>query len=205
MVVNGKLVNAVSNACRDFTKLGFVTAAIAGLQPAICSSALAADALEEVVVTARKRAESLQDIPATVQAFSETLIEDAGIERASDFLALTPNVMMLDIQDAGSAFLTIRGITSNSNTEQSVAVVYDGVLTTSPTALTQELFDIQQIEILKGPQGALADICWESKGFCGGQNFRDPQGPVTSIYSSRLCDRGFLRAVAIRARVVGTG
>ncbi|NIB40822.1 TonB-dependent receptor [Pseudomaricurvus alkylphenolicus] len=111
--------------------------------------------LEEIVVTSRKRAESLQDVPATVQAFSESMIEDAAIERASDFLNLTPNVMMLDIQDAGSAFLTIRGITSNRNTEQSVAVVYDGVLTTSPTALTQELFDIQQIEVLKGPQGAL--------------------------------------------------
>ncbi|NIB40813.1 TonB-dependent receptor [Pseudomaricurvus alkylphenolicus] len=111
--------------------------------------------LEEIVVTSRKREESLTDVPAAVQAFSETMLQDAHVERASDFLSLTPNVMFLDIQDAGSAFLTIRGMTSNRNTEQSVAVVYDGVLTTSPNALTQELFDVQQIEVLKGPQGAL--------------------------------------------------
>jgi iron complex outermembrane receptor protein len=115
----------------------------------------AAFTIEEVVVTARKRAESLEDVPVAVSAYTEGMIEDAGIERPGDFLALTPNVTFVESESAGTSFLTVRGVSQVRNGESPVAVVIDGVLMTDPGQFNQELFDIQQIEVLKGPQGAL--------------------------------------------------
>ena len=112
-------------------------------------------ALEEVTVTARKRVESFEDIPITVNVFTEAEIESAGIERAHDFIALTPNATVVQVQNSGNTFIGVRGITQNRNTEPSVAILMDGVLLSNPAQFNQELFDIEQIEFLKGPQGAL--------------------------------------------------
>ncbi len=111
--------------------------------------------LEEITVTARQRAESLMSIPVAVTAFTAKAIEEANISRANDFLSLIPNVTFISAQDSGTSFLTIRGLSQVRNSESPVAVMIDGVLTASPLQLTQELFDIEQIEVLKGPQGAL--------------------------------------------------
>lgn len=111
--------------------------------------------LEEVVVTARKRAESLQDVPATVNAFSEQAIEDAGIEGMSDYVGLVSNVSLIETQNSAFTFVNIRGNSQVRNSEPSVAIAIDGVLSTSPLSFSQEMFDVQQIEVLKGPQGAL--------------------------------------------------
>lgn len=115
----------------------------------------AAFEFEEIVVTSRRRAESLQKAPAAITAFTEQSIQDAGIERPADFIALTTNLTLVETQNAGNAFVVLRGITQNRNSEPSVAVVIDGVQQTNPAQFNQELFDIQQIEVLKGPQGAL--------------------------------------------------
>jgi iron complex outermembrane receptor protein len=111
--------------------------------------------LEEVVVTARKRDESFRDVPMTVNVFTEQAIQSAGIERPADFIALVPNMTLVETQNAGNAFVVIRGISQARNSEPSVAVLVDGVLETNPAEFNQELFDIAQIEVLKGPQGAL--------------------------------------------------
>ena len=111
--------------------------------------------LEEVLVTARKREESLQDVPIAITAFTESTIERAGIERPQDFIALTPNVTIVDSANAGDTQVTIRGITSTRDAEGTFAYVVDGVLVTNPNGFNQELFDVQQIEVLKGPQGAI--------------------------------------------------
>lgn len=111
--------------------------------------------LEEIVVVARKRSESLQDVPIAVTAFTESTIKDAGIERPEDFISLTSNVSMLNTVNAGDTQVTIRGIVSTRDAESTFAYVVDGVLITNPNGFNEELFDIQQIEVLKGPQGAL--------------------------------------------------
>ncbi len=108
-----------------------------------------------IVVTALRRDESLQDTPAAVTAFTSEAIENAGIERPADFIALTPNVNLVETQNAGNAFVVIRGITQNRNSEPSVAVIVDGVQQVNPAQFNQDLFDIEQIEVLKGPQGGL--------------------------------------------------
>jgi iron complex outermembrane receptor protein len=114
-----------------------------------------AQTLEEIVVTARKRAETLEESPVSVRAFTQTEIESAGIETPHDFIGLTPNVTLVQTQNAGNSFINVRGISQARNSEMSVAVLVDGVLMTNPAQFNQQLFDIQQIEVLRGPQGAL--------------------------------------------------
>jgi iron complex outermembrane receptor protein len=115
----------------------------------------APQALEEVVVTARQRTEQLRDVPASVTAFTSAAIEAKGIEHPRDFIQSVPNVTMVETQNVGTSFVVVRGISQARNSEPSVAVVIDGETMTNPTAFNQELYDIDQIEVLKGPQGAL--------------------------------------------------
>ena len=111
--------------------------------------------LEEIVVTARKRDESLQNVPITVNVFTAQEIQSAGIESPRDFIAMVPNMTLVETQNVGNSFISVRGISQARNSEPSVAVLVDGVLEANPYEFDQELYDIKQIEVLKGPQGAL--------------------------------------------------
>ncbi|MEJ8567944.1 TonB-dependent receptor [Elongatibacter sediminis] len=104
---------------------------------------------------ARKRAENIQEVPIAVSAFTAEDIRDGGIERPSDFVALIPNVTLVDTANVGDTQLSIRGIVSTRDAESTFAYVVDGVLITNPNAFNGELIDVAQIEVLKGPQGAL--------------------------------------------------
>jgi len=119
------------------------------------SSAQQQEPIEEVVVTARGRAEQLQNVPIADTAFSEQQIEDAHIHEVGDFINLTPNVTIVQAQSSGYSSTTIRGITQSRNGESPVAVIVDGVEEVNPYQFPQELFDLESIEVLKGPQGAL--------------------------------------------------
>ena len=124
----------------------------------LCAAALplqAQETLEEVIVTARMRAEAFEDAPVAIKAFTDTEIEEAGIETPHDFIGLTPNVTIVQTQNPGNSFVTIRGVSQARNSDMPVAVLIDGVLLSNPAQLNQQLFDIEQIEVLKGPQGAL--------------------------------------------------
>jgi len=132
----------------------------AAVSAALSTSALllpsvASAQLEEVVVTARARAESLQDVPATVTAFTEGQIENMGVERAEDFIYMTPGVTFVNTVEVGDSSLSIRGINGARDAETNFAFIVDGVLYTNPSAFNREYPDLAQIEILKGPQGAL--------------------------------------------------
>ena len=123
---------------------------------AIPQLALAEEAkLEEVVVVARRRAEDLQDVPIAVTAFTSSDIQSAGINRPQDFISLTPNMSIVDTANAGDTQVTIRGQYSTRDAESTFANVVDGVLITNPNGFNGELYDVEQIEVLKGPQGAL--------------------------------------------------
>jgi iron complex outermembrane receptor protein len=135
-------------------KLSLIGASVVAAIAAAQSGAQEAQ-LEEIVVTARQRAERLEDVPATVQAFTATEIQAAGIERPQDFIALTPGVSQVQTAEAGDLQVTIRGINTGRDAETNFALVIDGVLQTNPNALNQELNNVSQIEVLKGPQGAL--------------------------------------------------
>lgn len=111
--------------------------------------------LEEVVVTARKRQETLQEVPVAVTAFTGFDIQTAGIERPQDYISLMPNVTIVDTANTGDTQVSIRGIVSTRDAEGTFAYVVDGVLITNPNAFNEELLDVAQIEVVKGPQGAL--------------------------------------------------
>src|SRR5438874_13652259 len=68
---------------------------------------------------------------------------------------MVPNMPLVEVQNVGNSFITIRGISQARNSEPSVAVLVDGVLETNPYQFDQELTDIREIEVLKGPQGAV--------------------------------------------------
>ncbi len=111
--------------------------------------------LEEIVVSAQRRDERLQDVPVAVTAFSARDVLDAGIESTADFIALTPNVGFDDSFTVGNSFVTLRGVTQINNADSPVAIVIDGVPQNNQKQFKMELYDIERIEILKGPQGAL--------------------------------------------------
>ena len=111
--------------------------------------------LEEIVVTAEYREENLQDVPVSVTAFSADDIARSGIESTQDFINLTPNMTLDDSFTLGNTFVQVRGVAQINNADSPVAIVVDGVPQNNQKQLKQALFDIERIEVLKGPQGSL--------------------------------------------------
>ena len=134
-----------------------VQTGIAGSMLAVpqLAAAQGAAVLEEIVVVARRRSENLQNVPIAVTVFTAGEIQRAGIERPQDFIGLTPNVTIVDTANVGDTQVSIRGQVSTRDAESTFAYVVDGVLITNPNGFNGELYDIEQIEVLKGPQGAL--------------------------------------------------
>lgn len=110
---------------------------------------------DEIIITARGRDETLLEVPLSERLFTETEIREARIQRVDDFIGLTPGITIANSQDSGTNFITIRGVSQVRNGEAPVAVVIDDVLQVNSRAFDQGLFDIQSIEVLRGPQGAL--------------------------------------------------
>lgn len=113
------------------------------------------DRLEEVVVTAQKREEKLQDVPVAVTAYSEAALRESGVRNTADVLTMTPNVTFDQSFTVGNSFVTLRGIEQINNADPPVAVVVDGVPEGNQKQLRMELFDVERVEVLAGPQGAL--------------------------------------------------
>jgi iron complex outermembrane receptor protein len=111
--------------------------------------------LEEIVVTAQKRAERLQDVPIQVNVFSEQAIADAGIHSTQDFVSYVPNMTFDRADTYRNSFVVIRGLTQITNADSPLAVVVDGVPQNDQKQFNMRLFDIDRIEVLKGPQGTL--------------------------------------------------
>ena len=111
--------------------------------------------LEEIIVTARRRSESLQDVPGTVTVLTSRVIEQAGIRRAEGFIALTPGVTMVNAASVADTQVNIRGINGARDAETNFAFLIDGILYTNPAALNREYTNLKQVEVFKGPQGAI--------------------------------------------------
>ncbi|MBT3425582.1 MAG: TonB-dependent receptor [Gammaproteobacteria bacterium] len=119
------------------------------------ASSEAGYALEEVMVTARRRSESIRDVPGTVSVLTEDALESSGVRRAEDFIELTPGVSMVNAAEVGDTQVNIRGINGARDAENSFAFLIDGILYTNPAAFNREFTNLQQIEVFKGPQGAI--------------------------------------------------
>lgn len=138
-----------------FVFLSAATALVSGA-PALAQTPAGSETLEEVIVTtARQREEQLIDVPASITAITAETLEQAAVERAGDFVRLTPGVSLVQAAEVADAQVNIRGINGARDAENSFALIVDGVLLTNPAAFNREYQDLQQIEILKGPQGAI--------------------------------------------------
>jgi len=135
----------------------YLTAAITIL--VFASETLAqAPALEEVIVTATKRAESLQDIPVTVNAVTADTLQDAGVVDLADVAQLVPALTTTTNLSPFATGIRIRGIGTSQNSialEASVAFVVDGVYLGRSGLGMSDLTDIERVEVLQGPQGTL--------------------------------------------------
>jgi iron complex outermembrane receptor protein len=115
-------------------------------------------ALEEVIVTATKRSESLQEVPVAVTAFTAETIQEAGINNAADLAIMTPSLTVSANTNPFNARLSIRGIGTSQNDpalEPSVGLFVDGVFMGRTGLGMSDLTDIERIEVLQGPQGTL--------------------------------------------------
>jgi iron complex outermembrane receptor protein len=130
-----------------------VAATQLGLVP--IQQASAEPMLEEVIVTARKRVESLMDAPLSVAAVSGDAMDRQGITNMEQLSASVPGLTVG--RAAQNSSIYIRGIGSGGNKafEQSVGMYVDGIYQSRSRQFTQSLVDVQQIEVLRGPQGTL--------------------------------------------------
>jgi iron complex outermembrane receptor protein len=112
-------------------------------------------AVEEVVVTARQRQEVLKEVPASVTALTALKLKEAGVSRAQDFVALTAGVSLVQAAEVGDSQINIRGNNSARDAQSSFAFVLDGIQMANPASFNREYTDLKQIEVVKGPQGAI--------------------------------------------------
>lgn len=112
--------------------------------------------VEEIIVTARQQNESLKNVPASVAVLSADTIENTKARVAVDFVNLTSGVtIQTATTDPSDVSINIRGLNSPRDAENNIALVVDGVLKTSIASTNEPQGALAQVEILKGPQGAI--------------------------------------------------
>jgi len=125
----------------------------------IITSQAQASVLEEVVVTAQKRQQSLQDVGIAVTAFSGNQLEQLGYDNAQQITAMSPGVTTIQPNGPSSFFTSIRGVGQNDfsgdHQESPVAVYVDEAYVSAASGAGFQLFDMERVEILRGPQGTL--------------------------------------------------
>lgn len=148
----------------------FASVSVAALAAAIAMPAHAQDqadsepngGIAQIVVTAQKRAENVQDVPIAISAFSADALQERAVSSVASLSNISPNVTL----DAGTPFsgssavlsAYIRGIGANDfafNIDPGVGVYLDGVYLARSVGANQDLPDVERIEVLKGPQGTL--------------------------------------------------
>jgi iron complex outermembrane recepter protein len=120
-------------------------------------AAVAQEVLEEIVVSANKREQNLQDVGISVSAFSAEQLQNLGASRTTDIVQQVPGMHLTAFTTAFTTF-SLRGVSQNNfqdNLEAPVAVYMDGVYIASMNGVNAQLFDMDRVEVLRGPQGTL--------------------------------------------------
>ena len=114
--------------------------------------------LEVITVTSQKRSQRLQDVPTSINAFTENELKDLGISNAVDIANAIPNIELNSAGGNGNQIITIRGVGLNDfslNNTPTTAVHIDEIPLSSNAMTGFSLFDLERVEVLKGPQGTL--------------------------------------------------
>jgi len=138
-----------------YVRLAIMLGAAAPLAATAAEAAADDGLLDEIVVTAQKREESLRDVPLSVEAISGDKLADVGIVRMDDLKAYVPNLQMTETGIANNIY--IRGIGSglNQGFEQSVSLYQDGIYRGRGHQSRLPFLDLARIEVLRGPQPIL--------------------------------------------------
>ena len=137
---------------RTINRIGISLSVLITILPAVSSAAV----LEEIIVTAQKREQSLQDVSAAVSAVSTERLQSAQINNIEDLQTIVPSINLGN--DFNMAKLFIRGVGANTSTTGSatgVAMYVDGAYVSRAEAQLTSLFDLERVEVLRGPQGSL--------------------------------------------------
>ena len=114
--------------------------------------------VEVITVTAQKRQQNMQEVGIAINALTGDNIAEMQMDRPADIAAQIPNVDIKSTLGNSNPVVTIRGIglsDFSANNSQSAGLYVDGVYIASPAMMGFQLFDLEQVEVLKGPQGTL--------------------------------------------------
>jgi iron complex outermembrane recepter protein len=152
-----------SRAGAGGSRMGWCIGSLFGISAALSAAAWAADStsqggLPEIIVTAQKREQNIQDVPVSVIAVSGQALQDAGVKDIKNLQVLTPGVTVTSTTSENVTTARIRGIGTvgdNPGLESSVGVIIDGVYRPRDGVGFGNLGELEQIEVLEGPQGEL--------------------------------------------------
>ncbi len=144
---------------KNDSRLARIHAALASLAALTSCPLLAAEQerLEEIIVTASKRATNLMQTPLAITAFTQDFLDREGVRSARDLAGIAPNLQLGTGADSGTA-ATIRGVTSTDFTEVgegAIAIHLDGFYSPRPQGALALMYDLERVEVLRGPQGTL--------------------------------------------------
>ncbi len=134
------------------------TVLAAAAMPALAQTGDNQEGRDVVVVTAQKRDQDIQEVPVAVTALTGEALQDAHVSTVMDLNALAPSLQVKTDDNAANPKIFIRGIGLNDfnpNTASAVAIYSDGVYIGSPLAQMGQFFDLERVEVLRGPQGTL--------------------------------------------------
>eukprot|EP01093_Parvamoeba_rugata_P007534 TRINITY_DN2218_c0_g1_i5.p2 TRINITY_DN2218_c0_g1~~TRINITY_DN2218_c0_g1_i5.p2 ORF type:complete len:378 (-),score=101.98 TRINITY_DN2218_c0_g1_i5:3326-4459(-) len=148
----------------------------------------------------RKRTESIQTTAESVTALNAEGIENAGITDISSFSTLVPNLKFNSSQSIGLNFITVRGIPQVRGGDAPLAFVIDGVTIPDPSLLSQDLYDLALVEVVKGPQGAL----YGKNAIGGAVNIytKDPTNKMSNQIKLGVGNGGFKQAQFISSGAI---
>ena len=145
---------------------GHIGAAVAGLligtgavaEGGDASGAQSKGVIEEIIVTAQKRSQNLQEVPVSITVLTGEDIDTYRLRDPADLIAHVPNMQNYPITGAGTPVFSLRGVSMRDfsfNQASPVAVYIDEVYKGNPSLLAVPLFDVERVEVLRGPQGTL--------------------------------------------------
>ena len=171
--------------------------------------------IEDIVVTAQKREQSLQEVPIAITGIEGSDLVGNGADNLSDLSGIAPNVVIWDLFIPNVAQFSIRGIAfgdPDANADSKTGVMVDGVARTRTLGLMTNAFDIERIEILRGPQGTLfgrnnlagtVRLVTKRPGEEFGGNFKFAAGGRSLRKAHLAIDTGAFADGMFRARISG--
>ncbi|MBP7334243.1 TonB-dependent receptor [Niveispirillum sp.] len=157
--------------------------------------------LEEIVVTAQRRAQTLADVPLSVSVLGGETLAAAGVNRLDDVARMTPNFQVVQGSTPQQNRFTVRGLTSstsNQGIDPSVGFFVDGVYIARSEAVLTQLQDVERIEVLRGPQGTL----YGKNTTVGAVNVITKR-PGNNVEGQAIAEYGNYDSVRLQGRVAG--